>query len=302
MADSSLPLLQEVVPCSRRCYGAKVFLLLSLLIGLGFTALLAPVPGIHGWGEQHPEHAITMVDGPLGFRASRFSQQPHHKAVAMSPQFTWLSGSQAAPALQHASWLTHEKGFKAEPYVGDSDVKSARVVTPAIAQAPSMGLGRRGTLAAALVAALAPSHRTAAATDAYDTYTTMPGAVIPAKTTAQYVATLRSPRFDEAEKALTDLVESEKYYEAANAMLLDDFDSIRQSCYFLPYALMKEGDTKAGMTMQAQYEKVKDKLEAFDMVMQKAERSQATEPEVKQALDNVFGQFRTYRDVALNKR
>lgn len=295
MSDRSIPLLQEAVPCSP-CRGAKV-LLLSLLIGLGFAALLWPVPVIQGWGGQHVENAITMVGGPVGLRGSGQLGQAYNRAFAMGPLAAGLSGSQPAPRQRT------EEGFKAEPYAKDAGSKFALLRAPhTIAEASGMGLGRRGMLTAALAAALGTSQGTVAKgtppPDVYDVYTTMPEFTIPAMKTGQYMDLLNGPKYDEAHAELTKLVDNGKYYEAGMALLLDDFDSVRQSCYFLPYALMKEGDPEAGGRMKGHYAKVKDQLEAFDMTMQKAERLEVTENEAEKALDNLLGELNVYRGAA----
>lgn len=139
----------------------------------------------------------------------------------------------------------------------------------------SAGLG--AALGAALLGGAAPSASAPAAD--YGAFVSVKAALKP----AQYVAAIDgklAPSF----AALADLVADGKYKLATEALLLAPVDDLKQSLFYLPWAVLEAGDDTASAALQERYVEVRAALQEFDRVCLEAARYQLDDEDVEKAL------------------
>lgn len=259
---------------------------------------------------------MTAVHVQHGLRANRQLDQPHDKLVAGGPGAALVSSRPAAWlawAMPHRSGVI-QKGFKNLPevhhYQKDVDAHLSNQAmaaaaantlsffggVPATAMAKEKAKARRRQMLAVLLSG-AISGSLGATAQA----TTLPlidpsDFVIPALAVPDYVSRIEF-NFDAAKSAMANLVSVGKYKQASEALMLFPFDVLRQSCFYLPYAVAKY-DTEAGERMKLCWLDVKSTGETFDRTMMAAARGNADEEEVIDAFKALWTALEVYRTEA----
>ena len=104
----------------------------------------------------------------------------------------------------------------------------------------------------------------------------------PSPSTASQIATSRGPAFEE----LRELTDQLKFSQLNNALVIAPFDDVRQSAYFLPWALVKD-DEDAGVAAQRRWLDFRERLIQLDETSIDAGRREADETDVGRCVDRL---------------
>ena len=107
--------------------------------------------------------------------------------------------------------------------------------------------------------------------------------VRPALKAQAYVALIRRTK----EPALQELrrkLGSSDYHALSEALFLSPFDDLRQACYFLPWAVLAEGDEANGVRLEDAYVVVRGAWKAIDDAARAAERGLGDDEAVEAAI------------------
>ena len=78
--------------------------------------------------------------------------------------------------------------------------------------------------------------------------------------------------------------------------MLPPFDDLRQSAFYIPWAVLQEKGADAALPCQQAYLAFLDSLKRFDAALQAASRSDAEDADIQQALSQLYTQL----DAVLN--
>lgn len=159
-----------------------------------------------------------------------------------------------------------------------------RVATPArCCQVTESPLQRRRAvlqIPAAVVLLLAPAH----ARSAEETSPLGIGQPVrPARPAQAYVKEI-SRRREDTLQSLRAFAAAGQFKELSDSLVLSPFDDLRQSCYYLPWAVVSF-DEAAGTELEGAWEAVRAAWVNLDTVSLAAARFDGDEPEVSAAID-----------------
>ena len=94
------------------------------------------------------------------------------------------------------------------------------------------------------------------------------------------LAMVNSPLFNESQ-----------HYTDFWVQVLPPFDDLRQSAFYIPWAVLAERGAEAALPCQQRFLAFLDSLKAFDATLQRAGRSDADDADVQQALSELFSRL-----------
>lgn len=109
---------------------------------------------------------------------------------------------------------------------------------------------------------------------------------VPALSSTEYVARIKGSRAD-TWASLYELIDSQRFMELSNNLVLPPVDDIRQFVLYIPSALLKEGKQKEAIGSRKAYTDYLRELKTLDELSQKASRFEADEEDVKESLDRL---------------
>mmetsp|Transcript_21401 Transcript_21401/g.46865 ORF Transcript_21401/g.46865 Transcript_21401/m.46865 type:complete len:232 (+) Transcript_21401:233-928(+) len=106
--------------------------------------------------------------------------------------------------------------------------------------------------------------------------------VVPALTVDQYVQKIRTA-WPMAQQQLASLIDESSFKEAAEALVIYPFDDVAQSCFFLPWAMLRVSVPKA-IEVQRAYNEFDVQLQSFTKICRAAANYRAEDEEVVASL------------------
>ena len=107
--------------------------------------------------------------------------------------------------------------------------------------------------------------------------------VRPALKAQAYVALIQRTK-EPALQELRRLLGAADYHALSEALFLSPFDDLRQACYFLPWAVLAEGDEANGVRLEDAYVLVRGAWKAVDDAAIAAERGLGDDDAVEAAI------------------
>jgi hypothetical protein len=85
-------------------------------------------------------------------------------------------------------------------------------------------------------------------------------------------------------KELRSKLASSEYHALSESLFLSPFDDLRQACYFLPWAVLAEGDETSGVQLEDAYVGVRAAWKAIDDAALAADRGLGDDNSVEGAI------------------